>query len=146
MAEEVGFMQNNAKVGGILSIVSGAFGVLWLVWALFAIIMFRFMVDGSYYSYDHMRSSDMLVFMTFFYAAVGIFLALVGVLAIIGGVFAIRKEKWGLALAGAIAGTVTFFPCGIPAIIFVSLAKPEFCGPSLSPPAPPTFPSSEAPR
>jgi hypothetical protein len=48
------------------------------------------------------------------------------VLAIVGGAFALKKRHWPLALAGAIAGTITFFPCGIPAIIFVSLGKEEF--------------------
>jgi hypothetical protein len=53
-------------------------------------------------------------------------MALIGALGIVGGVYAIKKKHWALALAGAIAGTVTFFPCGIPAIIFVSLGKEEF--------------------
>ena len=67
--------------------------------------------------------------MTVFYSAIGLFYALVGVLGIVGGVFALKKNRWSLALAGAIAGTVTFFPCGIPAIIFVTLAKQEFSVP-----------------
>ena len=67
--------------------------------------------------------------MVVFYAAIGLLFALVGVLGIVGGIFAIKKKRWGLALAGAIAGTVTFFPCGIPAIIFVTLGKPEFSAP-----------------
>jgi uncharacterized membrane protein HdeD (DUF308 family) len=64
--------------------------------------------------------------LTIFYSIIGILFVLVGILGIVGGVFALRKKNWGVALAGAIAGCVTFFPCGIPAIIFVTLAKPEF--------------------
>ncbi len=70
--------------------------------------------------------SEFLTIMTIFYAIIGLFFVLIGVLGIVGGVFALKKKRWGVALAGAIAGTVTFFPCGIPAIIFVVLAKPEF--------------------
>jgi hypothetical protein len=69
-----------------------------------------------------------------FYSIIGGFLVILGILAIIGGIFALRRKIWGLALAGAIAGTFVFFPCGIPAIIFVSLGKQEFALPK--PPAP----------
>jgi hypothetical protein len=51
-----------------------------------------------------------------------------GIVAIIGGIAALRRQAWGLALAGAICA---LFPphlsvLGILAIIFISLAKPEF--------------------
>ena len=72
--------------------------------------------------------------MAVFYGALGLFFLLVGILAVIGGIYALKKKYWGLALAGAIAGTVTFFPCGIPAIIFVTLGKPEFSIPQPSAP------------
>ena len=52
--------------------------------------------------------------------------ALGAVLGIIGGVYALQRKYWGLALAGAIAGSISFFPCGIVAIIFTAMAKPEF--------------------
>ena len=62
------------------------------------------------------------------------------IIAIPGGIYALRRRKWGLALAGSIAVVgfggygilVPAFPgelfvgLGILAIIFVSLGKPEF--------------------
>jgi hypothetical protein len=57
------------------------------------------------------------------YVVIGVFLALLGALAIAGGIFALKRKRWVIALAGAIAGTITFFPCGIPAIILISMAK-----------------------
>ena len=49
-----------------------------------------------------------------------------GVMAIIGGVFAIRRQKWGLALAGAICAVlIPPFILGILAIVFVALARGE---------------------
>jgi hypothetical protein len=60
------------------------------------------------------------------YIVIGICCAVVGALAIMGGVFALRKKHWGWALVGSIAGTLAFFPCGVPAIIFTAMGKPEF--------------------
>ena len=130
-------MPNNAKVAGILTIISGAFGVLWLVWAVFAILMFRFMFSTPFTPFRSPVPSGFLTLITIFYAVFGLFFVLVGVLGIVGGVFALNKKNWGLALAGAIAGTVTFFPCGIPAIIYITMAKPEFSAPKLPAPAEP---------
>jgi hypothetical protein len=133
-------MTHNAKVGGILSIISGAFGVLYLLWMVFGILMFRAMfsdphfMDGS----GSLPPSEFFTFMTIFYSAIGLFFTLVGVLAIVGGAFALKRKHWGLALAGAIAGTVVFFPCGIPAIIYAAMSKPEFA--KTAPPAAPATP------
>ncbi len=120
-------MGNNAKVGGILSIVSGAFGVLGAGYFVLMIWMFNFMITSiPQQPMDPEFPQEVFYIMAIIYGAIGLFLALIGALAIVGGVFAIKKKHWALALAGAIAGTVTFFPCGIPAVIFVCLGKEEF--------------------
>jgi len=122
-------MGNNAKVGGILSIVSGGFGVLGLAWMVLWIWMFNFMITSMPQPYGPMEPEfpqEMFYIMMIIYGGMGLIMALIGALGIVGGVYAIKKKHWALALAGAIAGTVTFFPCGIPAIIFVSLGKEEF--------------------
>jgi hypothetical protein len=133
-AEEVA-MSSNAKAGGILTIVSGALGVFGLVGALFLIFIFRFLYNETYTPYAPYGSgppAEFFTFITIFYAAWGLIFALIGALAVVGGISALKKKRWGLALAGSIAGTITFFPCGIPAIIFVKLAKPEFSEPEAS--------------
>ncbi len=70
-----------------------------------------------------------------FYLAIGFFFMLVSALAIVGGIFSIRRRRWGLALAGAIAATSVFFYCGVPAIIFVSMGRSEFLSQNSNPPA-----------
>jgi hypothetical protein len=76
-------------------------------------------------------------FVTFFIAGlgglIGAPIVILSVVAIIGGVFAIRKRAWGLALAGAICGFIVGLPLvapaillGIPAIIFTALGKGQF--------------------
>jgi hypothetical protein len=49
-----------------------------------------------------------------------------GIVAIVGGVFALKRRVWKLALAGAILAIVSMPFLGIPATIFVAKGKKEF--------------------
>ena len=49
-----------------------------------------------------------------------------GIVAIVGGVFALRRKLWGLALAGAICAIPCSGTLGMLSVIFVSLGKKEF--------------------
>ena len=51
---------------------------------------------------------------------------IVGVLSIIGGIFAIQRQRWGWALAGSIATLVTSSLLGLAAIILLAISKDEF--------------------
>ena len=48
-----------------------------------------------------------------------------GILPIIGGIYALQRKIWGLALAGSICA-IPGSGLGIPATIFIVLAKDEF--------------------
>ena len=50
----------------------------------------------------------------------------VGTVAIIGGIFALKRRVWGLALAGAILAIFCMTPLGILAVIFLVLGRREF--------------------
>lgn len=99
---------------GILSIIAGAIGViLGLVLALAggawgALVGFFFPVLGG--------------------AIAGAFAVplILGVVAIVGGAYALKRRFWGLALAGSICALFGVWFLGIPAIIFVILGKAEF--------------------
>jgi hypothetical protein len=56
----------------------------------------------------------------------GIVLAVLGIVAIVGGVSAVRRKSFGLSLAGAICAFIPFNLLGLLALIFVSLARREF--------------------
>ena len=59
--------------------------------------------------------------------AMGVVLLILGVIAIVGGTYAMKRKSWGLALAGSICAL--FNPVGILgilAIIFVAIGKGEF--------------------
>jgi hypothetical protein len=61
------------------------------------------------------------------FSAIAAPIIVVGIIAIVGGVHALRREFWGLALAGAICAVLgPWAILGILAIIFVSLGKGEF--------------------
>jgi hypothetical protein len=129
-------VQNNAKIGGILSIVSGAFGVFYLLGILFIVLALSVSTIESDYFYNDYQSPDgVITAIMVFYIVVCVGMTLLGALGVVGGVYALRRRNWGLALAGAIGGTITFFPVGIPAIVFVALGKGEF--ETESKPAPP---------
>jgi len=60
-------------------------------------------------------------------AVLAVPIIIIGIIALVGGIYALRRRVWGLALAGAICSL--FGPwvlLGILAIIFVSLGKGEF--------------------
>ncbi len=93
-------------VGGILAIIAGALQViLGIIIAAIGGITFLFAWAGVF-------ATPLIVF---------------GIIAIIGGIYALRREVWGLALAGSICAIFgPWFILGILAIIFVSLGKGEF--------------------
>lgn len=49
-----------------------------------------------------------------------------GILAIVGGIYSLQRNKWGLALAGSICALVPSFILGLVAIILVVMSRDEF--------------------
>jgi hypothetical protein len=53
--------------------------------------------------------------------------AILAVVSIIGGVFAIRRKTWGWALAGSITAVLSSLsPLGIAAVVLVAMSRNEF--------------------
>jgi|WetSurMetagenome_2_1015567.scaffolds.fasta_scaffold18824_3 hypothetical protein len=126
-------MANNAKIGGILSIICGAFGVLGLFCMLLVIVLIRYIPTDTFGLYGNsLSTTEVSNLLIVIYGAMGVGCALLGALAIVGGAYALKRRYWGLALAGAIAGVLIFFPCGIAAIIFTAISRPEFASGSTS--------------
>ena len=62
-------------------------------------------------------------------AGIGAGIIVIGIIALIGGIFALRRRVWGFALTGAILAAILFpvgTVLGILAIIFVAMGKDEF--------------------
>jgi len=51
---------------------------------------------------------------------------IIGIIAILGGVYALQRKKWGLALAGSILLIFTSFILGVLATVFTAISKNEF--------------------
>jgi hypothetical protein len=52
-------------------------------------------------------------------------LLVAGVVAIVGGIAALRCSSWGWAVAGSVASLFAFLPAGIAAVILTILAEEE---------------------
>ena len=88
-------------IGGIIGIVAGGFAILGTAF-LAGMTGFEFL------------------------GAIGAGFLALGIIALIGGIFALRRRKWGLALTGAIFALFPAVPLGVVAIIFIAMAKKEF--------------------
>ena len=94
-------------IGGILSIISGALDLL----AVFGIGIAIIVVPSN---------------LGILLLTIGAFLLVVSILPIIGGIFAIKRQKWGLALAGSILAILGSLAFGIAATVLVALSQDEF--------------------
>ena len=140
-------MGNKSQIGGILTIISGALGVIGGLFTYLLIPFFNEIIQQDPASFDY--TSGELSFLNGIFILGGTITLLLGVLAIIGGIFSVRRKVWGMALTGAIAGIFTFLPLGIASVILVSMGKSEFVQqvtPALTiPPQPPVQPPSAPP-
>jgi len=55
-----------------------------------------------------------------------VFMAVIGVLPLLGGIYSVQRRKWGFALAGSIIAIFGTFLLGILATVFIALSKDEF--------------------
>jgi hypothetical protein len=111
------------SAGGILAIIVGVFELIigGLMAALPRLLSMPFDISG----FPHPGDMFDTTMITSHLLIVGIVLAVLGIIAIVGGISAIRRGSFGLSLAGAICSlpSGTF---GVLAIIFVALARREF--------------------
>jgi hypothetical protein len=105
---------------GILDIVAGLLGVFSLIRTL--------QFFGFFYSLPICIAEPdcPMSVMTFSLILVAVSVLAVDILAIVGGICALRRKKWGVALAGSIAACFCAAPLGIAAIILTVLSKNEF--------------------
>jgi hypothetical protein len=110
-------------MAGILDIVGGAIGMVGGLYVVALTSLFR--VIHQYVQLDPnivtrveqiIQSINALPFVVVF----------IGIIAIIGGVYALQRRIWGLALAGAICSCMVFPFFGLPSIIITALARDEF--------------------
>jgi hypothetical protein len=110
---------------GILTIVAGVFGFTRILHPFRP--LFNPITPGTV---PHPRTPGVAPHMFNFtgnvHLAIAITLGVLGVLAIVGGVYALKRKIWGLALAGSIAAIFGSFPLGIAGLVLTVLSKKEF--------------------
>ncbi|MFC1870951.1 hypothetical protein ACFLYF_00905 [Chloroflexota bacterium] len=114
-------------VAGILNIVGGAMRILGSIAVLIGIMFFipvaTSVGPGPVPEMDRWLIPGVLETLLIIAA---VFLLIVGIIPIIGGIYALQRKKWGLALAGSIVAIFGSSVMGILATIFVAMAKDEF--------------------
>ena len=110
-------------MAGILDIVGGAIGMvggLYLVVLtnMFQLIRTALMLDPTMVDSIEDAISNLV--------AVPFVVVFIGIVSVIGGVYALQRRIWSLALAGAIASCIVFPFFGIPSIIITAFARDEF--------------------
>ena len=115
---------------GILSIVGGAMGIIGgIVAALLSagVAQLGTLEELSPWLKTVPELSDILGMAGVVIIMAAIIAIVLGIVAVVGGICALRRQKWGLALAGSICallGPANIL--GLLAVIFVSLGKNEF--------------------
>lgn len=97
---------------GILSIVAGVLGLI-------AAIVIG-VIGGTIAVVEQIPGINTL------FAAIAIPLIILAIIAIVGGIYALKRRIWGLALAGTICSLFCVWLLGIPAIVFTALGKSHF--------------------
>jgi hypothetical protein len=111
--------------GGILSIIAGALEMIF--GAVVTALTMTGVIPGVFRPFPPMPWSgerfEIHIMPSFTY--LGVPLLVLGIIAIVGGVSALRRKSFGLSLAGAICALPSQI-LGILAVIFVALSKKEF--------------------
>jgi len=112
-------------LAGVLNIVAG---VLSLIGVLAIIIAIAF-IGNSEVFLDALRDAGFsggVSLLQTILAIVAVFVAITAILAVIGGIFALQRKRWGWALAGSIAAILCSSLLGILATVFTAISKDEF--------------------
>jgi hypothetical protein len=107
-----------AKTAGILSIIAGA---IFIVSAVFGFFFLKVLIDA--FTLPSSRTDGIP------WSVVAVFtipMAVIGVIAILGGREAVSLHKWSLALAGSICAIICFWILGIPALVLLLSSRREF--------------------
>ena len=104
-----GAVQKTSKpvIAGILSIIAGALHIFGFLGIIIALVVVPANIG-------------------IILAIVAFYLLATSILPLIGGIYALQRKKWGLALAGSIMAILGSFIFGLAATILIALSQDEF--------------------
>jgi len=109
---------------GILNIIDGIFSVF----SALGLFLLYILISAGY-EWAQLNEADLGAdpeIVLSFFLVLAIIVLVLAILEIVGGIFAIKRKLWGLALAGSIAAALPFNILGILSIIFLAMGKDEF--------------------
>jgi hypothetical protein len=106
------------RVAGILIIVTGSIGTLSVLILAFLLWVVS---EGLAVGFGNPTNAPLGIILM-----LGLIAALPGMVAVIGGISALKRRHWGLALSGSICACLYFNVLGIPALVLLILSKNEF--------------------
>ena len=112
-------------VAGLLNIVAGALSLLGIPGVIVVISTLgssQFFMDALYEA----GLSWEIGFVRTILIVLAVFVAIVGTLSLIGGLYALQRKRWGWALTGSIASILSLTPLGIAATVFIAISRDEF--------------------
>jgi hypothetical protein len=104
-------------VAGILSIIAGVVGIVFPIvvggqpWYMMIPSYYQAFAPSAYYTMMN----------PFFWLSVA-----AGLVALAGGIQALRRKLWPLGLTGAICSIIAFLPLGIPSLLLIIISRREF--------------------
>ncbi|MFC1846408.1 hypothetical protein ACFLYM_03200 [Chloroflexota bacterium] len=110
-------------VAGILSIVAGALSAILWFFLILGILMFAISSRTSSFDIPVDAPANIVMLLVIL---ISIPFLIICILAIVGGVYTLKRKIWGLALAGSIAAIIISWPLGIAATVFTAISKNEF--------------------
>jgi hypothetical protein len=110
---------------GILNIVVGSFSIIGFLCTIFTIILINPDFWINWYSHGPW-GIDIVSFIKIMLWFVASITLIMGLGALVSGVYALKRSKWGLTLAGSILAIVLFMPLGVASTILIVLARHEF--------------------
>jgi len=111
--------------GGILTIVAGALQVIFGVAVTGLVIGFTIWGRIAYFPLRWMPGGRFEVLLVPTIGIVAVPVLILGIVAVVGGAYALRRRSLGMSLAGAVCALPTVV-LGIPAIISVAVSRKEF--------------------
>jgi len=114
---------------GILNIIAGVLSLLGAIGVIIGIIFFVSVGTQPFLTDMWGDLGDLgigLNFLIILLVIGAILSAVLGIFPLIGGIYALQRKKWGLALTGSIVAIFGSSIMGILATIFIAMSKDEF--------------------
>ncbi len=115
-------MTQKATVAGVLDVVAGISGMVGAI----PLLVLALVGSGVLSALPEAEVRALAIIPLALFLPLAILCFVAGIVAIAGGIAALKRRRWGLAVAGSVAAVFGFFPLGVLAVVFTILSEDEF--------------------